>query len=224
MRNNEVRYGRIAVFMHWFSLLALIVIYACTELRYLPDSDDTTELMKSAHYSVGLLMFFMVWGRLAMRLTSPVPKIIPALTSRSELMAKLGHWSLYAFLIGMPLCGWFYLSSRGLPIGFFGIDMPALISKHVDWINNIKYIHYYGGSIGYALIGLHATAALYHHYIRRDNTLRRMLLNFDDKVRILPPEAHENLVAKCRSANSDQSKRWDGKDRRSNSRSKVRRR
>jgi cytochrome b561 len=206
MLNNKTRYGHISVFLHWFTLLALIAIYSSAELRFLPDSEEGTELMKAAHYSLGLLVFFMVMIRIAVKLTTPSPEIYPPLDPKAELMAKLGHWALYAFLVGMPLCGWFYLSSRGLPIHFFSLDIPALCEKHKDWIANIKYIHYYAGTIGYILIATHAGAALYHHYIRGDNTLLRMLpfkralLNFDDKAQILPSTWHENLIRACRKA------------------------
>jgi cytochrome b561 len=67
------------------------------------------------------------------------------------------------------------LSAAGKPIPFFGLDLPALISENKDLARTLKELHETCGTIGYFLIGLHAVAALFHHYIVRDNTLLRML-------------------------------------------------
>ena len=79
----------------------------------------------------------------------------------------------------MPLAGWLLLSAKGAAIPFFGVHLPALISKSEYLADIIEEIHEAGGTIGYFLIGLHALATLYHHYFVRDNTLRRMLPNQD---------------------------------------------
>lgn len=78
-------------------------------------------------------------------------------------------------MVGMPLAGWLLLSAAGKPIPFFGLQLPALIGESKDLAGVIKEIHEIGGTVGYFLIGLHAAAALFHHYFLRDDTLRRML-------------------------------------------------
>jgi len=75
----------------------------------------------------------------------------------------------------MPLLGWLTLSADAKQIPFFGLQLPPLVGENkvvADWA---KEIHESGGTIGYFLIGLHAAAALYHHYFVRDNTLQRMV-------------------------------------------------
>ena len=78
-------------------------------------------------------------------------------------------------MIGMPIGGWLILSAEGDPVPFFGLELPALVSPDKALAEQIEEIHETVGTIGYWLIGLHALAALYHHYVKRDNTLRRML-------------------------------------------------
>ena len=78
-------------------------------------------------------------------------------------------------MICMPLAGWLILSAAGKPIPFFGLQLPALISENKDLAKLIREFHETLGKVGYFLIGLHAVAALFHHYVLRDNTLRRML-------------------------------------------------
>ncbi|HUX31865.1 MAG TPA: cytochrome b/b6 domain-containing protein, partial [Thiobacillus sp.] len=67
------------------------------------------------------------------------------------------------------------LSAAGKPIPFFGLELPALIGENKDLGKQIKEVHEFVGTTGYFLIGLHTVAALYHHYIKHDNTLTRML-------------------------------------------------
>jgi cytochrome b561 len=78
-------------------------------------------------------------------------------------------------MIAMPLIGWLLLSASGKPVPFFGLELPALIGKNRELASTIKEIHEFLGTAGYYLIGLHAAAALYHHYVTTDNTLTRML-------------------------------------------------
>jgi len=90
-------------------------------------------------------------------------------------MAIVTHAALYLFMIVMPLLGWLTLSAEGDLIPFFGLQLPPLIDPDRSLAHSIKDIHETIGTIGYYLIGLHAVAALFHHYVMRDNTLTRML-------------------------------------------------
>ncbi len=85
------------------------------------------------------------------------------------------HFALYVFMLGMPILGWFAVSAKGDPILFFGLQLPALIGHDKSLYDTLKEIHETIGTIGYYLIGLHAAAALVHHYVIHDNTLLRML-------------------------------------------------
>jgi cytochrome b561 len=75
----------------------------------------------------------------------------------------------------MPLLGWWLLSAEGKAIPFFGLQLPALVAENHDLAEQIQDVHETLGGIGYFLIGAHALAALYHHYVVHDNTLLRML-------------------------------------------------
>jgi cytochrome b561 len=92
-----------------------------------------------------------------------------------DKIAKLMYLALYALMICAPLAGWLMLSAFNKPVPFFGLQLPALLSPDQALGVQIKELHELAGTIGYWLIGLHAVAGLYHHHIRRDNTLRIML-------------------------------------------------
>ena len=85
------------------------------------------------------------------------------------------HAALYLLMVGMPLGGWLILSAEGKRVPFFGLQLPPLEGEKKDLAKVAEEIHETAGVVGYWLIGLHAAAALFHHYAMRDNTLRRML-------------------------------------------------
>lgn len=165
-----------SISLHWLMVVLFIAVYASIELRVLFEKGtELRETMKSLHFMFGLLIFFLVWLRLTMRVKYPAPHIEPASPRWQTLAAQLAHVMLYVLMIGMPLAGWFMLSAAGKPIPFFGLELPALIGKNKELAGQIKEVHELVGTIGYYLIGTHAAAALFHHYIKRDSTLRAML-------------------------------------------------
>lgn len=179
-RNGTDHYGKLSIGLHWLMLLLLAVVYASIELREVfPKGSDPREALKTWHSMLGLSVLVLVCLRLVVHMTSPVPRIVPDPPSWMNLSAKLMHFALYVFMVGMPLGGWLILSAEGKPIPFFGFELPALAGESKVLAELAEEIHEAGGTIGYFLIGLHAAAALFHHYVVRDNTLRRMLPNRD---------------------------------------------
>ena len=192
-RNSTERYGSPSIGLHWFMLLLLIAVYACIELRGLfPKGSDPREALKIWHYMLGLSVFVLVWLRLLSNIIGHFPRIEPESPRWQKLSGRLMHVGLYALMIFMPLAGWLMLSAEGKPIPFFGLHLPALISESKSAAELIKEFHVTAGTVGYFLIGLHALAALFHHYVMRDNTLLRML-----PVRTKPaPATSQPIVAK----------------------------
>ncbi len=179
-KNTASRYGTLSISIHWLMLLLFIAVYACIDLRELyPKGSDPREALKTWHFMLGMLVFLLVWLRLAARLSGPTPAIQPAPPHWQQLSANLLHLALYVLMIAMPLTGWLLLSASGKPIPFFGLELPALIGPDKELAGRIKEVHEFGGTAGYYLIGLHIVAALHHHYIVKDDTLIRMLPNRD---------------------------------------------
>ena len=175
-RNTMSRYGSASIALHWLMLLLIAAVYACIELRgNFPKGSDVREGLKAWHFMLGASVLILVAFRAVLQLTDTTPRIDPAPPEWQQHFAKLMHLALYALMIGMPLLGWLTLSAEGKQIGFFGLQLPPLIGENKSVAEWAKEIHEAGGTIGYVLIGLHAAAALYHHYFVRDNTLRRMM-------------------------------------------------
>lgn len=176
LKNSTLRYGSLSIGIHWLVLLLFVAVYGTIELRELFEKgSDPREALKTWHFMLGMLVFVLVWLRLAARLSGPAPAISPEPPKLQQRSAALLHLALYLLMIGMPLTGWLMLSAAGKPIPFFGLELPALIGENKALAKQIKEVHELVGTTGYYLIGLHAAAALYHHYLRHDNTLTRML-------------------------------------------------
>ena len=172
---TTTRYSAPAIGLHWLMLILLVAVYACMELSgFFAKGSDNRALLKSWHYMLGLSVFALVWIRLAVKLASSAPPMEPAPLWQKRL-ARLVQITLYVLMIGMPLLGWFLLSAKGQVIPFFGLQLPALMAESKNAAGWIKDVHEIGATAGYFLVGLHALAALYHHYIVHDKTLRRML-------------------------------------------------
>lgn len=175
-RTDSLRYGRLSVAMHWLMLLLIAATYGCIEFRELYEKgSEPREALKSWHFMLGLTVFALVWLRLLLRLGGTTPAIQPPPPRWQQTLGRAMHVALYLLMIGMPLGGWVVLSASGKPIPFFGLELPALVSENKELAKSVKEIHEAVGELGYWLIGLHAAAALVHHYLLGDNTLQRML-------------------------------------------------
>jgi cytochrome b561 len=170
------RYSRSSIALHWLMLPLLAAVYACIELReQFPRGSDPREALKTWHFMLGLTVFALVWIRALARLRGGTPPIVPAPAAWQRHAAALTHGLLYAFMLAMPLLGWLSLSADGKPVPFFGLGLPPLVGPDEALAEQVEDLHETLGVAGYWLIGLHAAAALFHHYVRRDDTLRRML-------------------------------------------------
>jgi cytochrome b561 len=128
------------------------------------------------HKSVGLTVLALVAARLWWRVTNPRVEALPNIPHWQRLAANAVHFGLYVLMFSMPLSGWLMSSAHGFPVSFFGwFTLPDLIAPSKEWGGFFHEVHELGMLAFFALIGLHAAAALKHHFVDKDATLRRML-------------------------------------------------
>ena len=174
--NPPERYGSLQITLHWVMLLLLVAVYACIELRgFFPKGSDLREALKTWHFMLGLSVLILATVRVLVHLFGPRPRIHPVPPHWQVIAGKLVHLALYVFMVVMPIIGWLLLSSEAKIIPFFGLQLPPLIDADTNLAKQIQEIHETVGTLGYALIGVHAAAALAHHYVQRDDTLLRLL-------------------------------------------------
>jgi cytochrome b561 len=175
-KNSASRYGSLTIGIHWLMVLLFVAVYGTVELHEAFEKGSALrQLLMTWHFMLGMLVFVLLWLRLAARLSGPTPAIVPEPPNLQQLSSRLLHLALYALMVGMPLTGWLMLSAAGKPIPFFGLELPALIGENKNLAEQFEELHELAGTTGYFLIGLHTVAALYHHHFVHDNTLTRML-------------------------------------------------
>lgn len=168
------KYSGLRVALHWLTVLLVVAVYATIDLSdFFPKGSSGRDGIKAWHYMLGLSVLVLVFIRLLARWAQPGPPELPA-PDWQLWLAKAVQWALYILLIGLPLAGWLVLSTAGQPVPFFGFELPPLMAPDKILSKEIKDLHETVADIGYFVIGLHAAAALFHHYLLRDNTLRRM--------------------------------------------------
>jgi cytochrome b561 len=176
IRDSARGYGLLSIFFHWFSALTVIFLFALgvylTSYGYY--SADYLQYAH-LHYALGVIVFAVFTLRLVWRLANKTP------SSLSEkfvvrLMIKAIKAILYLLVFAVLVSGYLICTSEGQSISVFGLfQMPALIGLDTAGINLAGLTHKY---TAWALMGFvvaHAFAALVHHYIIKDLTLRRML-------------------------------------------------
>lgn len=176
MNDSTSRYKPFPIALHWLTLLLLIAVYACIELRvFYPKGTEMRDGLKNWHYMLGVTVFFLTSLRLTMRWMNPPPAQEASIQPWQRFFSSVTHVALYVLLLAMPLLGWALLSGEGKAVIWFGLELPALIAPDKVLAESLKELHATVGTAGYFLIGFHALAGLYHHYVQRDNTLLRML-------------------------------------------------
>jgi superoxide oxidase len=170
------RPARALVALHWVTFVLVVVVYCCMELRGLaPRGSGLRALMRNAHVQLGTLVFLLTALRLALRFRNPWPAIAPRPAAWIVGSATALHVALYGLLLALPVVGWLMLGAEGRSVPFLGVDWAPFIAPDRALAHRLEELHELLAKVGYALVGLHAAAALAHHYFWRDDTLARML-------------------------------------------------
>ncbi len=170
------RYSPVAKWLHWVILILVLMQFGIAIL--MPDIGPHTVsgTLINLHFSVGVLILILMAIRFAHRLLHPVPLDMPHSPAWERWAAYAMHRAFYFILLVGPFLGWASASAHRLPVDVFGIiSLPAIAAPRVRWALTAGDIRIYMMWTLAALIALHAAAALYHHYVRRDRVLQRML-------------------------------------------------
>ena len=127
------------------------------------------------HKAIGVSVFFLFWARLGWRLSGPVPA--PVMTSVwQHRLAVAVHWGLYFVMLMMPLSGLVMSQFGGREVSWFGIvEIPVFVAENKELAGQIKELHedvWWPLLLG--LVVLHVVGALWHQFIVKDGTMKRM--------------------------------------------------
>lgn len=167
-------YTRTAVTLHW--LIAACVLAALFMGWTMTDMAISPARLKTYNYHkwVGVTVLTLAVMRLAWRLTHRPPPLLP-MPRWQKLAAHGGHALLYALIVVVPLTGWIYSNATGFRVVYLGkIPLPNLVGRDKALADSWHEVHEVLAISLAVLVGLHVLAALQHHFVHKDNTLRRM--------------------------------------------------
>jgi cytochrome b561 len=175
IRNTTIRWGAIAQFFHW--LIVALIIVQVTLASLAEDAPLAKKLgLLARHKSFGITILGLVVLRLLWRWANPTPTLPSTLKPYERVLANITHASLYILLFALPLSGWMMSSARGFPVSWFGfIQLPDLVPKNKALYDAFLATHESLVWVLYVIAALHVLAALKHHFMLKDNVLRRML-------------------------------------------------
>ncbi|WP_394541876.1 cytochrome b561 [Pantoea sp. SGAir0418] len=173
MRN---KYAPAQIFIHWLTLVLVATAYCTMEFRSLFTRGSWQGYtMIVGHFSAGSCVLLLMLSRIVLRFRHRSPKIEPQPPHWQTGLAHLMHLAIYLFFIVLPILGILSRFYMGRSWWIFAIPMPVSASPDPDFADMLSDWHETLAPYGYWLIGLHATAALVHHYLIKDNTLLRMM-------------------------------------------------
>ncbi|MGX5800491.1 cytochrome b [Bradyrhizobium sp. Arg314] len=173
----NIAYTPTQKFLHWTLFGLVIVLYALTYGdSFYPRGDTAVAVLWRLHVSFGLLLAAFVFWRVVLRAIKGAPGLPAEMPVAEQAAAKIGHFILYALLVAIPVLGILLTWFRGDALSFFGLfTVPAPFAPDKATARTIRELHSLCANGILIVAGIHALAALYHHFIRRDTILTRML-------------------------------------------------
>ena len=188
LRSDTGAYGDLARFLHWVTPVLLIGSFGLVwSLSYLPVGPDRVQAV-SIHRTIGLIVLALTTGRVIWRFLDHYPELVGPRPLR--WVAASVHAMLYAALLATPLLGWTYTNARGHKLAFLGLPLPSVIMKDEYFSRVAITAHEWLAYTLLCLLAVHIAAALWHHWVLRDQTLKRMTLHIrPPTVEALQPKA-----------------------------------
>jgi cytochrome b561 len=178
-KNTSINFGLISRLLHWLMAMALIGLFVLgiimVELDYY---DPWYHTSIETHKAIGVLVAFVLLFRFVWNIWQVKPVPLDPAAKLINRLAELVHWALYGLMFVLVISGYLISTSKGHGIDVFGLfEMPALLEKNDDRGELAGVIHEYTAYLFMFLVVAHAGAALLHHFIFKDETLKRMLKN-----------------------------------------------
>jgi cytochrome b561 len=177
MKNTSTHYGWLSIFFHWAAALTIIGLFALgfymVELGYY---DSGYKTLPALHKSIGITLLGLMLLRLLWRLTQLQPAHLTTHKPIERKAGKLIHNTLYLLIFIIMLSGYLISTADGRGIEVFGLfELPGFGSLFNNQEDLAGVIHEWFAYLMISLTAMHALAALKHHFIDKDDTLKRML-------------------------------------------------
>lgn len=177
LRSTLANYGFVARSLHWLIVLGIITQYFLAEAEESEGAATAAMNPMDWHMSLGITLLALAVARVLWRVFDRTPAWPAQMRGYEKLLATVVHLALYALLFAVPISGWLLASVEGESLTLFGwVDLPMLGPPGSEAREHlIEEVHEVLFNVLFGLAILHVVAALKHHFIDRDNVLRRML-------------------------------------------------
>ena len=173
-RNTDAHYGMVAQVLHWTIFVLIASQFVSAQLvDVFPRGSAERATVIDLHESLGLAVLALVLVRLSWRTVNPaLPGHGPVWQQRA---ARAAHAGLYLLMLVVPIAGYVVAAGRGHELALFGFALPPLLEADRSLARTARGIHEVLAWSLAGLVAVHAAAAVWHHVVARDTTLRRML-------------------------------------------------
>lgn len=176
LRNSNTHYSILARLLHWGMAVLILIALVSVELHELfPKGSALRSALMATHFQTGLVIFALTWLRINQFAFNPPPAITPEPPRWQKIAARLMHAALYLAMIALPALGVLMLQANDKPVTLLGMPLPVFIGADKPLAKALKETHEAIGNLMIALILAHVAAAIWHHVVQKDSTLRRML-------------------------------------------------
>jgi cytochrome b561 len=167
-------FDSVTIAFHWLTVLIVLAMFATAWLHSQSHDDAHKAVLLQTHRSLGVTIWVATVLRFVWRLTNakmpPFPQNMPKV---QQLLAKASEYALYALLLVQPATGMAATLLRGRHFALFFWEIPQLVPEKALWIT-LSWVHQLGAWALGILIAGHAAAALFHHFVLRDDVLECM--------------------------------------------------
>lgn len=173
---RPMQYTGTAKVLHWLMALLIVGLFALGQ--YMSDLSMSPSKLQlySWHKWIGVTAFLLLLVRMAWRLTHQPPALPTQMPPRLRFASQISHGALYLLMLAIPLSGWLMSSAKGYQTVWFGVlPIPDLLGKDKQLGDALAEVHGALNSVLALVVLIHVAAALKHHFIDRDDVLRRIL-------------------------------------------------
>lgn len=181
-------FDTLTITLHWTTVLIVLTLFGSGLLYGQVEERSWAPPLLQVHRSLGVTIWTLTVFRLLWRVTGArFPAFPSSMTPLHQLAARLSEYGLYALLLLQPATGIAQTILRGRPFAVFVWSIPPLVARDVGLMGIFRAAHEIGAWCLLTLAGLHAAAALLHHFILRDDVLEAMAPAFPRRGAHRPP-------------------------------------
>lgn len=175
LRNSTTDWGWLASALHWLAAVGIFwLIWLGLEQSDMPRGPEKLAV-RATHASWALLVFSLMTLRLLWRLANPTPAHPDGVPGWQRMASTAVHWAIYLAVFTQLVAGAMVTATGDKPLPFFGLfSLPLPVAADEDAHEFWEEIHKFTWKPLAALIVLHILAALYNHFVKKNDVLRRM--------------------------------------------------